>query len=382
VPKYQGESIWLPPYITDNLNKRVISYNVPVYYQGQFIGVVGIEIDYSMMAEHVDSIKLYSNGYAFLSDSNGEIYYHPYIDVTKTAKEDLPEIPLGLVSESTFVSYDYDGVEKVGAWLPLSNGMRLVVCAPVSETDGDWQQLILNTLFVSIEVMLLSSVGAYFFSKRITKPLKQLTKAARQLDKGNYDFELDYDKNDEVGVLTKTFKSLASNMKEHIDDLNSRVYIDALTGLKNKAAFYESCNRLQKTIDVSPDSAKFAIAAFDCNKLKEINDKHGHDKGDIYLKTASRVISSAFRQCPAFRIGGDEFAVIFSGDNYQNREILISHFEDIKERINTSSDNPWEQVNLATGIADYDGDEDRSVDDVIRRADRYMYKNKFEDKSK
>ena len=45
VPKAKGEPIWLPPYITDNLDKRVISYNVPIYYQGQFIGVVGIEID-------------------------------------------------------------------------------------------------------------------------------------------------------------------------------------------------------------------------------------------------------------------------------------------------------------------------------------------------
>ena len=74
VPKYKGEAIWLPPYITDNLNKKVISYNVPIYYRGEFIGVVGIEIDNSIMAEQVDSIKLYSNGYAFLSDAEGNLF--------------------------------------------------------------------------------------------------------------------------------------------------------------------------------------------------------------------------------------------------------------------------------------------------------------------
>ena len=45
VPKFKGEPVWLPPYITDNLGKRVISYNVPIYWRGQFVGVVGIEID-------------------------------------------------------------------------------------------------------------------------------------------------------------------------------------------------------------------------------------------------------------------------------------------------------------------------------------------------
>ncbi len=58
VPKHTGEPVWLPPYITDNLDVRVISYNVPIYWRGQFVGVVGIEMDYSMLAEQVDGIRL------------------------------------------------------------------------------------------------------------------------------------------------------------------------------------------------------------------------------------------------------------------------------------------------------------------------------------
>ena len=58
VPKYENKPIWLPPYITDNLDIRVISYNVPIQWRGQFIGVVGIEIDYSTMAEQVDNKTL------------------------------------------------------------------------------------------------------------------------------------------------------------------------------------------------------------------------------------------------------------------------------------------------------------------------------------
>ena len=137
VPKAKGEPIWLPPYITDNLDKRVISYNVPIYYQGRFIGVVGIEIDYSTMAEQVDSIRLYTNGYAFLNDTKGDLFYHPRIDVTKLTEETKPQVPADILGEDTFIHYTFDGVKKEAAWLPLSNGMRLNVTVPVSETEGE-----------------------------------------------------------------------------------------------------------------------------------------------------------------------------------------------------------------------------------------------------
>ncbi len=68
VPKATGEGVWLPPYYTENLNARVISYNVPVYRKETFIGVIGIEIDYEMLAKEVEGIRIFDTGYAFILD--------------------------------------------------------------------------------------------------------------------------------------------------------------------------------------------------------------------------------------------------------------------------------------------------------------------------
>ena len=377
VPKFEGEAIWLPPYITDNLNKRVISYNVPIYWQGQFVGVAGIEIDYSIMAEQVDSIRLYGNGYAFLSDADGNLFYHPHIDITKLNEDNKPSIPEGLVSESTFIKYEYEGVEKVGAWLPLSNGMRLVVSTPVSEAEGDWKVLIVNILIVAVGVLALSILIALLYSKHIARPLKQLTKAAQQVNAGDYNYDLSYNNNDELGILTQTFKNLANNMKEHISDLNSKVFIDALTSVSNKAAFNVACMELQNRINNDPLNFKCAIGIFDCNKLKQINDSYGHDKGDVYLKNASAAITKAYKNCPVFRIGGDEFAVILTDDDYRNREYLVRQFREIKNRMNALAENQWEQINIAYGFAEYDSENDSAIEDVSRRADKRMYENKL-----
>ncbi len=245
VPKFKGEAIWLPPYITDNLDKRVISYNVPIYYKGTFVGVVGIEIDYSTMAEQVDSIKLYNNGYAFLSDAKGNLFYHPRIDVTKLTEETWPQLPVGVLGEDTFIHYNFEGVDKQAAWLPLSNGMRLNVAVPISETEGDWQDLIWNILYVAIGVLVASSLFTMYYTKRITKPLEDLTEAAEQVDKGNYNIALNYGKDDEVGRLMNTFKRLTSHMKENISTLNRRAYVDALTAVRNKWAYASYIEDLQ-----------------------------------------------------------------------------------------------------------------------------------------
>ena len=376
VPKHTGQPIWLPPYITDNLDVRVISYNVPVYYDGRFVGVVGIEIDYSTMAGQVESIRLYKNGYAFITDAKGSLFFHPRIDVTALTEETMPPIPEGMLGDSTFRRYTFEGVEKQAAWLPLSNGMCLVVCVPVIETEGEWLRLIRSILIVSAVVLLVMSAFTMIYTRRITKPLQALTEAAEQLDKGNYDFKLNYSGDDEVGQLTSTFKRLAGHMKDHINDLNNRVYIDALTSVKNKGAFSDAIDALQERIDKDRANTAFAVGMFDCDNLKLINDQYGHEKGDVYLKTACRLICRVFQHSPVFRIGGDEFAVILRSDDYTNRAALIRQFEADRAAVCASTENRWEQVHIAMGVADYDPKVDTSPTDVVRRADKLMYANK------
>ena len=376
VPKHTGEPVWLPPYITDNLDMRVISYNVPIYWRGTFVGVIGIEVDYSTMAEQVDSIRLYSNGYAFVNDWEGNIFYHPRIDVTQLTEETKPQLPEGAVGESTFLSYTFEGVKKTAAWLPLSNGMRLNVTVPVAEAEGDWHSLIWSILIVAAVVLVTSSAFLMYFSRRVTKPLVALTEAADQVDKGNYEFTLSYDRDDEVGRLTNTFKQLARHMKANITDLNKRVYVDALTSVRNKGAYSTYIEEMQSRMDSTGGQIAFAVGMFDCDDLKLINDRYGHEKGDAYLQAASSLICRVFQHSPVFRIGGDEFSVILQNEDYRNRDTLAKVFERSAQEINAAAEEPWERVNVSVGIAVYDPQMDDAVIDVVRHADKMMYENK------
>ena len=376
VPKATGNPIWLPPYITDNLDARVISYNVPIYWKGQFIGVIGIEIDYSTMAEQVNNIQLYDNGYAFINDAEGNIIYHPHMDIATLTGDNKPKVPEGLLSDSAFIKYNYNGVEKQAVWKPLSNGMRLNVTVPVAEINSGWQNLIYEILAVSVILLVIFIAVTMRFTRRITTPLRELTAVAEQVDGGNYDVELNYDGNDEVGILTRTFNKLVRHLKVYISDLNSLAYADALTSVRNKGAFDIFMRELQARVDDPAETPEFAVGIFDCDDLKSINDKYGHDKGDFYLKSSSHLICRVFQHSPVFRVGGDEFAVIIQNDDFRIREELARLFEEQSAEICANAEEPWEQTRVSMGIATYDPQVDRTADDVTRRADKLMYENK------
>ena len=160
-----------------------------------------------------------------------------------------------------------------------------------------------------------------------------------------------------------------------VNDLSKRVYVDALTFVKNKGGFNEYAKDLQRGID-SGESLEFAVVIMDCDNLKTVNDEYGHDKGDEYIRATSRLICSVYEDSPVFRIGGDEFAVVLQNEDYKNRETLAEQFKEKEKEMRDSAENEWEKLSVSIGMAEYKSQKDTSVSDVVRRADRRMYDNK------
>ena len=382
VPKASGRAVWLPPYITDNLDVLVLSYNVPVYWQGTFVGVIGIEIDYSTIAELVNNIRLYESGYAFINDPEGMIIYHPRMAREELEDENKRETPYGMLKESALIRYTFNGVEKQAVWLPLSTGNRLNVTVPVSEINEEWHRWIREILIVAPVLFLLVILAASLFSGHITRPLRELTRAAGEVNAGNYDVTLENRTNDEVGILTGAFNKLITHLKGYIRNLNDLAYGDALTAVRNLGAFNLFLQDLKKDAEEGTELPSFAVCFFDCNDLKQINDQYGHDKGDLYLKGACATICQVFSHSPVFRIGGDEFAAILRNREYKRRDELIAQFDQCCFDLCAIGKEPWEKIRVARGMAVYDPKKDKSVEDVVHRADSLMYENKREQKAR
>jgi diguanylate cyclase (GGDEF)-like protein len=144
--------------------------------------------------------------------------------------------------------------------------------------------------------------------------------------------------------------------------------IDALTGVKNKHAYLAAEEQLNRQIQehVHPE---FAVVILDVNDLKKVNDTEGHKAGDQYLRSACRIVCTTFKHSPVFRVGGDEFAVISQGSDYQHIEELVGMIAD-------HNSNALQEggIVIACGMAKMDGD--ACVAKVFERADEVMYENK------
>ena len=151
---------------------------------------------------------------------------------------------------------------------------------------------------------------------------------------------------------------------------NEKAYRDDLTGVKNKSAYTDYVEQLQQSID-QKNVSDFALLVCDVNGLKEVNDNLGHIEGDIYIQSASHLICHVWDHSPVFRIGGDEFVVLIRGEDYKNREQLLT-----KMREQILSNKQHGKVTIAIGISDYNPAEDTTVAQVFDRADNQMYENK------
>lgn len=166
--------------------------------------------------------------------------------------------------------------------------------------------------------------------------------------------------------------------KEHsmkAQELSNRVFVDALTSVRNKGGYDDYILHLKERIK-KKDVVEFGICMFDCDNLKVINDNYGHEKGDVYLKTAAKAICEVFQHSPVFRIGGDEFTLILLNEDFKNRTELINLFKVNCNTVNEQANNDWEQIHISIGLAISELSNMASVDDVMRKADQLMYENK------
>ena len=145
---------------------------------------------------------------------------------------------------------------------------------------------------------------------------------------------------------------------------------DPLTGVKSKHAFVEAEERWNQALR-GPDPEPFALAICDVNGLKTVNDTLGHKAGDDFIRRACSVICNVFKHSPVYRIGGDEFAAILYGQDYERRADLYRQVTDMNRDHTLRGD-----VVIACGMADFEPGRDRSFAAVFERADAHMYENK------
>ena len=348
-PYEAGKPVWMMPYYNKNNDIYMISYVVPLYYNNQFFGVVGVDFDFNVLTDKIHQMKIYENGFAHL-EHDGKVVHD---DTTQAIGE----------------SKNYLRVSK-----ELKNGMNLVLSASYKDIEKIRYDIGLKIVYVVVLLAIIFSLIVVFVVRRIVQPLNVLTDASIKLSKGDYDVEIVHSDTYEIKLLSTAFENMTLHLKEHEKLQHLLAYRDSLTGLRNTNSYKAWVTDFDKEIE--SEKLDFGVIIMDINYLKETNDRYGHDSGNKLIAAAAQIMSGIFKRSPVFRIGGDEFLIIL-----QNRDLV--EWESLMEKFDAECANETvalEKVNIpvsiAKGFARYNPETDSTFVDVFNRADDAMYENK------
>lgn len=180
---------------------------------------------------------------------------------------------------------------------------------------------------------------------------------------------------DDSRILTLLSEVIAAAMFQQArlesSDLYHRATHDSLTGLANRALFFDRLR--QKLASAKRYSELVGIISLDMDGLKPINDQYGHRVGDLILREfASRLQGACRASDTVARLGGDEFSVILSG--LESADAVSSHARRISSHIEApfNMDEHSVPVRASIGTAVYP-DEATEVEKLLDVADQAMY---------
>ena len=160
---------------------------------------------------------------------------------------------------------------------------------------------------------------------------------------------------------------------DELKKLQLNAVTDSLTGLYNRRIFSESFER--ELNRAKRYGLPFGLVMMDMHRFKEVNDKHGHPRGDEVLRVAATTLKKALRTSDlAFRIGGDEFALILPQTDAAQALALSRRVETVFEE-SLKSLQLSVTVGMDHGVANYPQDADNS-EDLARIADERLYQSK------
>ena len=158
-------------------------------------------------------------------------------------------------------------------------------------------------------------------------------------------------------------------------DLEKQAYTDYLTGLNNRRSFIERTEI--ELYRKERYGREFSLIMFDIDYFKYINDKYGHNTGDLVLKEIANICRSVLREVDIVgRIGGEEFAILLP-------ETDIVQATLVAERLRVSISNGKvfptlnEEVKFAASFGvTFTKDANKSINELLNQADNALYKAK------
>ncbi len=227
-------------------------------------------------------------------------------------------------------------------------------------------------------------------ASRLSKPIRDISKAVSEIGKGNFQTPLDVRGGAEIDILAYEIKKMSFELENSYKDMEQRVEerteelqrahdrmkemanTDPLTGIFNRHYFNNYIEDLKKDKRVSA----LALIMLDVDRFKYINDHYGHNVGDEVLVEVAKMLEENARGSDfVVRYGGDEFLIVLMDSDEKAIEAYVDRIKTSLDTWNKTTDILDHEMEFSIGYDVYTGS--KHIIEVINSADDRMYAEKM-----
>ena len=269
IPVQNGKETWMEPYLNSNIGVYMISYVIPIEVDGESIGIIGMDIDFSEFTNTIDSLSIFDSGYGFLANDSGKVMYHKDLEIGSNlvdADSGLQAVVDALgneQTEETAVSYTYQGKDKVMYYRTLESGMKFILTAPKTELQAKSKQLAGQIFGGAAFATVLAVIIGIVLGFTITKPISQIDGIVKQT--ADFEFASNpanqhlYKRKDETGRMAISLHNMRKNLREMVGNIR-HVYTD----LRNTTEqLSNTTKRVREMSNVNTDTTQELAAAME-----------------------------------------------------------------------------------------------------------------------
>ena len=255
----------------------------------------------------------------------------------------------------------------------------------INDLEGYYEKLayivIFSVLIFYIMFFFYLSFKAKDFVDRINEPLLNIIEFTKNLGIKKDIKNLESCGIFEIDRLSSNFNNMIVELDMRTNKLileeTKRIYqeklanTDPLTGAYNRRYLNEFSYEYLKI--VKRENKDLSLLLLDLDDFKNINDTFGHEIGDIVIKQLVEISKSSIRESDLIiRFGGDEFIILLPNTNIQSARFVANK---IINKITEYNKNKEFNFSISVGISHYQIG-DNSIDNIILRADKSLYKAK------
>lgn len=368
---------WSKPFISSTSGKATV---VVATKKGEYILVGYLKLNYLNELTSQYLSKMGNNFEVSILDENGIYISSDDMLLVEGRKPtaDINEIDAKAKSGGyKIISKNNVDYLMVSSRIDLTN-WYIVVYDDYGVTFDSYHNMLYLFGMLFMASLFVYFIISYYRNTKITKNIDTFIKQTLKIAQGNYTTEFSDQKYLEFQNLASNFNTMTQTLKIRDDELLKLAYVDSLTGLGNRAYLYKESWKEELSLNQT-----CCLVYIDLDNFKNINDNYGHLFGDqLLIAIAKRIKKYAEIYSLAARIGGDEFVLIFGGDNC--REDLTIKTKEILDSISQPYlvDGRFIYITASAGIAYSIMPGEINIHYLLKSADIALYEAKENGKSR